>query len=207
MNRSAIKELLRARLLEARREMAFEEAYRMSRRVQKRFLRSALYRDAGTLALYSSFSNEVLTDEVFEQAVKDGKEVYYPRVIKTGRNHLAFFRVTHLKELYPGSYDIPEPGEQEPRVSPSLFDLVVVPGVAFDVTGVRVGFGKGYYDMALEKAECPVVALAYDFQVVNELIPSEPHDVRVSVIVTEKRTLKTGAHARGMRLKERQNRG
>lgn len=193
MNRSAIKERLRARLLEVRREMAFEEVYSLSLRVQKRFLRSPFYRNAGRLALYSSFSNEVLTDELFQKANEEGKEVYYPRVIRAGKSRLAFFRVAHLKELKPGSYEIPEPEEKEAAVTATTFDLVVVPGVAFDLTGARVGFGKGYYDMALEGLKCPVVALAYDFQVVNELIPSEPHDVRVSAIVTEKRTVRTSA--------------
>jgi len=194
MNRSAIKERLRARLLEVRREMAFEDVYRLSLRVQKRFLKSPFYRNAGRLALYSSFSNEVLTDELFQKANEEGKEVYYPRVIKGGRSHLAFFRVAHLKELKPGSYEIPEPEEKETRVGASTFDLVVVPGVAFDLTGARVGFGKGYYDMALKGLNCPIVALAYDFQVVNELIPSEPHDVTVSAVVTEKRIVRTSAY-------------
>lgn len=207
MNRSAIKERLRARLLEVRREMAFEEVYRLSLRVQKRFLRSPFYRNAGKLALYSSFSNEVLTDDLFQKANEEGKEVYYPRVIKAGKSHLAFFRVAHLKELKPGSYEIPEPEEKEARITAATFDLVVVPGVAFDLTGARVGFGKGYYDMALEGLKCPVVALAYDFQVVNELIPSEPHDVRVSAIVTEKRIVRTSAGAQAGMTKERRERG
>jgi 5-formyltetrahydrofolate cyclo-ligase len=194
MDRSAVtKERLRARLLEERREMAFEEVYRLSLRVQKRFLKSAFYRDAARIALYSSFSNEVLTDEIFQQADRDGKEVYYPRVIKKGKSHLAFFRVGHLGELKPGSYEIPEPEEKEVRVGAGTFDLVVVPGVAFDLEGARIGFGKGYYDMALEGLGCPVVALAYEFQVLSDRIPSEAHDVRVSAIITEKRVVATPA--------------
>ena len=198
MNRSAIKERLLARLLEVRREMAFEDVYRLSLRVQRRFLRSSFFSSSGRLALYSSFSNEVLTDEIFQKADEQGKEVYYPRVIKGVTSHLAFFRVAHLKELKPGSYEIPEPEEKEVRVGASTFDLVVVPGVAFDSTGVRVGFGKGYYDKALAGLKCPVVALAYDFQVADELIPSEPHDVRVSAVVTEKRIIRTSAGIRGV---------
>lgn len=191
MNRSATKERLRAQLLEVRREMAFEDVYRLSLRVQKRFLNSVFYAKAGRIALYSSFSNEVLTDEIFQKAVADGKEVYYPRVIKRGKSHLAFFRVAHLKELAPGSYEIPEPEEKEVRVEAGTFDLVVVPGVAFDLKGARIGFGKGYYDMALSGLKCPVVALAYDFQVINGLIPTEKHDIKVSAIVTESRIAKT----------------
>lgn len=188
MNRS-VKDRLRTELLEMRREMAFEEVYRVSLKIQKRFLESAFFRSARMLSLYSSFQNEVLTDDIFKRAVEDEKEVFYPRVIRGGGRHLAFFKVGHLMELSPGSYEIPEPGEKEERGEPGSFDLVVVPGVAFDPEGARLGYGKGYYDRALKGLKCNIVALAYDFQVVKE-IPVEPHDVRVSAIVTEKRVIR-----------------
>ncbi|MFQ5736296.1 MAG: 5-formyltetrahydrofolate cyclo-ligase [Thermodesulfobacteriota bacterium] len=191
MNRSALKERLRSELLERRREMSFEEVYSRSAVVQKTFLGSAFYGCASGLSLYSSFRNEVLTDEVFRAAALGGKDVCYPRVVRGGGRHLEFFRVSHLGELCPGSYEIPEPGEHEEAVDPAAFDLVVVPGVAFDTKGGRLGYGKGYYDRALAQIRCDVVALAYDFQVIDGEIPVEPHDVRVSAIITEKRIIRT----------------
>ncbi len=170
--------------------MAFEEVYRLSGRVQKRFLESDLFSSAGSFSLYSSFQNEVLTDEIFQRAVKEGREVAYPRVIRGGKRHLAFFKVTDLKDLSFGSYEILEPAEREIRAEPGSFGLVVVPGVAFDLKGGRLGYGKGYYDMALKGLTCQIVALAYEFQVLKEEIPVEPHDIRVTAIVTEKRVLK-----------------
>lgn len=190
MKNSVLKERVRSALLERRREMAFEDVYRKSSLIQRRLIDSPFYAGARALLLYSSFSNEVLTDEVFERAVRDNKEAAYPRVLRGGGRHLAFFKVKSLKELAPGSYDIPEPAEREERAFAGSFDLVVVPGVAFDEKGGRLGYGKGYYDRALSGVRCPIVALAYDFQVLKEEIPVEPHDVRVSAIVTEKRLIK-----------------
>lgn len=170
--------------------MAFEEVYLLSSMIQKRFIESPYFAGAAKLSLYSSFQNEVLTDEIFQKAVEAGKEVCYPRVIRGGGRHLAFFKVGGLKELSPGSYEIPEPREKEERVKPASFDLVIAPGIAFDRKGGRLGYGKGYYDMALNGVKCDIVALAYEFQVLNENIPVEPHDVAITAIITEKRVIR-----------------
>ncbi len=188
MQRSITKEHLRKKTLEARREMAFEDVFVLSSRVQSRFTASALFRRSRRLALYSSFQNEVLTDEVFLSALKGGKEVYYPRVLRSVHG-LGFFKVKDLKDLTPGSHEIPEPDGNGPRVGPEVFDLVVVPGVAFDMSGTRVGYGKGYYDRTLKGLECPIVALAYEFQVTPGTIAAKGHDVMVTAIVTEKRII------------------
>jgi len=190
MNRSLLKERIRRELLEKRRSMAFEDVYRMSLRIQKRFLKSRLFRSAARLSLYSSFQNEALTDDIFQEAAKEGKEVYYPRVVDGEDRHLAFFKVAELKGLSPGRYDILEPPEKDERIDPAAFDLVVVPGVAFDKHGSRLGYGKGYYDRALKAFNCGIIGLAYDFQVLETEIPAESHDVRVSVIITEKRIIR-----------------
>lgn len=194
MNRSAKKELIRKKLLEMRRSMVFETVYELSLRAQKRLIGTPEFKGARRVCLYSSFQNEVLTDEVFERARALGKEVFYPRVVaSSGDRTLGFFRVHGLEELSPGAYEIREPDQEAPLASAEGFDLVVVPGVAFDEKGGRLGFGKGYYDMALDGVSTRVVALAYEFQVLKkDLIPVEPHDVSVSAIVTEERVIETG---------------
>lgn len=188
MQRSISKAHLRKKTLEVRREMAFEDVFVLSSRVQSRFTASAIFRCSKRLALYSSFQNEVLTDEVFLAALEGGKEVCYPKVLR-GAPALGFFKVKDLKDLTPGSHDIPEPQEDGGSVEPGVFDLVVVPGVAFDRSGTRVGYGKGYYDRTLKGLGCPIVALAYEFQVTPGTIPAMSHDVRVTAIVTEKRII------------------
>ncbi|CAG1066663.1 5-formyltetrahydrofolate cyclo-ligase [uncultured bacterium] len=197
MNRSAKKELIRKKLLEKRRSMVFETVYELSLRAQKRLVGASVFNEARKVCLYCSFQNEVLTDEVFERARALGKEVFYPRVVASGpKKRLGFFRVHGLEELLPGAYEIPEPHAGAELASPEGFDLIVVPGVAFDEQGGRLGFGKGYYDMALEGATGRIVALAYEFQVLKkEGIPVEPHDVTVSAIVTDERVIETGRRA------------
>lgn len=195
MNLSTAKERIRSQLLEARREMAFEDVFGLSLRVQRRLIASKFFRDASRLSLYCAFRNEVLTDEIFQKAAGEGKEVYYPRIVRPGSVKIAFFKVASLSELAPGAYDIKEPaaGKAPERAGPGFFDLAVVPGVAFDLSGARLGYGKGYYDRVLAGLGCPIVALAYEFQVLKDVrIPVEPHDVRVSAIVTEKRVIRTG---------------
>lgn len=183
------KAQLRAQLLETRRSLVFEDVYSRSAFVQRRFLATGLYADARRLALYASFRNEVLTDNIFQDADSRGKEVSYPRIVKGDVRRVAFFKVGHLGELSNGSYEIKEPEAREVEASLDLLDIIVVPGVAFDMYGSRLGYGKGYYDAALSSVKCPIVALAYDFQVLAEPIPAEPHDVKVSFIVTETRVI------------------
>ncbi len=188
---NSTKEKLRRRFFEVRRELTFEKVFGLSLRIQKRFLESAYFKSARRLSLYSSFGNEVLTDEIFLGALRAGKEVYYPKVLKRKR-HLDFFHVTDLDELTPGAFDIREPERASGAVGPEGFDLIVVPGVVFDPGGGRIGFGKGYYDRALKGIKCEVVALAYEAQVLDrQKIPMEGHDVKVDVIVTENRVIKT----------------
>ncbi|MFQ5585258.1 MAG: 5-formyltetrahydrofolate cyclo-ligase, partial [Thermodesulfobacteriota bacterium] len=120
-------------------------------------------------------------------ALREGKEVFFPKVAN-GRRGLDFIKVESEDDFAAGIYDIAEPKGGVVLERPSLFHLMVVPGVAFDVKGNRLGYGKGYYDMTLKGAECCIVALAFNFQVVD-YIGSEPHDVGVHKIVTEDRIL------------------
>ena len=180
------KRPIREQLLAQRRHCSAEDCLRLSLLVQARFLDSAAYRQAGSLGLYSPFLNEVQTELVARRCLADGKRLSYPRV--KGMT-LEFVEVSGLTDLAPGTYGIPEPtGER--RVPYPELELLVVPGVAFDLSGYRLGYGKGYYDRAL--ASClPVlerVGFAYEFQLVEQL-PAAAHDCRLTHLVTEQRML------------------
>lgn len=180
------KEQLRKNTLELRRRMTFSEVSALSSRIQSRFMAGPLFRSSARLALYSSFSNEVLTETLFMGALDGGKEVYYPKVLGGG---IEFLRVLDRGDLTPGTNEILEPQEGLDRAGLESLDFVIVPGIAFDASGVRIGYGKGHYDRVLKGLNRPIVAFAYGFQVIPGAIEAEDHDVRVTAIVTEERTI------------------
>jgi 5-formyltetrahydrofolate cyclo-ligase len=182
------KRPIREKLLAERRHCSVETCLYLSLRVQERFLECERYRQASGVGLYCAFMNEVQTELVARQALADGKLLAYPRV--TGTN-LEFVQVSGLGDMAPGAFGILEPiGER--GVPLAQLDLLVVPGVAFDLLGNRLGYGKGYYDRALANC-CPTrperVGFAYEFQLVDRL-PASGHDVRLTQLVTEQRLIR-----------------
>ena len=99
-------------------------------------------------------------------------------------------RIESLDEMTAGSYEIKEPVKRSRAIDTAEIDTIAVPGVAFDLGGGRLGYGKGYYDRFLKGLGCAIIALAYEFQVLKENLPLEEHDVPVQAIVTEKRVIR-----------------
>ena len=180
------KRPIRTQLLAQRRHCSAEDCLHLSLLIQTRFLDSAAYRQAGCIGLYSPMLNEVQTELLARRCLADGKLLSYPRIRGAG---LEFVVVSGLGELAPGSYGIPEPTGEHLVPYPEL-ELLVVPGVAFDLSGHRLGYGKGYYDrvLALCRPVLERVGFAYEFQVVAQL-PADPHDCRLTRLVTEQRIL------------------
>ncbi|MFQ5354232.1 MAG: 5-formyltetrahydrofolate cyclo-ligase, partial [Thermodesulfobacteriota bacterium] len=175
--------------------LTFEAVWARSAIIQKNLVETAFFKDAHKIALYSSCQNEVLTDAIFTSARAENKVIFYPRIFKGGAA-MRFLPVESLDELSPGAYDIREPGATTGEIDPRDLDLVVLPGVAFDSRGARLGFGKGFYDRALCKIKCPLAALAYDFQIMDS-IPTEAFDVMMDYIITEKRLIKASLQQKG----------
>ena len=184
---SVNKSQVRREALGERLALSGEDHARRSLSVQKRFLHLDEFKRSRKVALYNSFRNEVCTDHILAASLREGKELYFPKVGE-GEERLDFIKLEEGHRFSPGAYSIDEPDGGEPLENLALLDLIVVPGVAFDGEGHRLGYGKGYYDMTLKGAECAIVALAFDFQVVDS-IDSEPHDVGVHKIVTEERVI------------------
>lgn len=142
-----------------------------------------IFNTAQTIHTYvASKKNEVDTIEIISYLFSIGKRVIVP-VVDKDEKILRHSELKSISELRKSTFGILEP-EQIKEVNLSEIDLVLVPAVAVDRFGNRIGFGGGYYDKFLSQINCPKVALVYDFQVVDK-IETSPNDVGVDFIVTE----------------------
>jgi 5-formyltetrahydrofolate cyclo-ligase len=179
------KNAIRKRILSRRDALSAPEIASLSQEVAAQFLASTPYAAASTLALYCSIRSEVATSWIFAAALQADKRILYPRTVGST---LEFIAVESLAALEASRFGICEPRSGE-AVPLAKIDLIVLPGVAFDEKGIRLGYGLGCYDRALAAVERPVlVGLAYDFQVVASL-PREAHDIPVDMVVTERKIL------------------
>lgn len=181
------KQKLRQIILAKRRALAAPAGRAASLKIQQAFIDSDEFARAKVLALYAPIHNEVDTAGVFAEALAALKTVLYPVVSGEG---LAFRRVLDPDGLRRGAFGILEPDSSCEAHDPREADLIVIPGVAFDVKGKRIGYGKGYYDKSLHSLEGggKLVGFCYDFQLVDE-ITDEPHDVKMDMLITEKRVI------------------
>ena len=162
--------------------------------VEKREMDNAIYEtiinshefiNAKMIFIYISFGKEVDTHNIIEHAVASGKEVCVPRVISRLKGMRAL-KINSLDELELSNYGILEPKDNSEEVSVENMDLAVIPGLAFDLQGGRIGYGGGFYDRFFSNADINIkkIALAYEFQIL-EGIPLEDHDIAIDGIITE----------------------
>ena len=175
---------IRKQFLDCRKQLDLSAHSRASQQIQQQLIASECFVRAKTLALYSPINNEVATEQIFSAAKKLDKQIYYPRV---AGNEFSFFKVGTLDELLQGAFGVAEPVSAE-KISVTDLDLVVVPGVAFDLRGHRLGYGRGFYDRQLvgKPAKTASVGLCFDFQLCDSL-PVEAHDQVLDFIATETR--------------------
>jgi 5-formyltetrahydrofolate cyclo-ligase len=182
------KQGLRQAILARRRALSAQEATASSRLIQQAFLATVEFIEARVVAIYAPIHNEVDTAEVMHVVLNSAKVLLFPAVRADG---LELRRISEAGELQRGAFGIPEPGADSPLHSPGETDLFVIPGIAFDICGRRIGYGKGYYDRTLHHLEGKgkLVGFCYDFQLL-ERIAGEPHDVRMDIIITERRVIR-----------------
>jgi 5-formyltetrahydrofolate cyclo-ligase len=185
---------LRRRFRAMRDALSDSQAAELSRQAQERILELRTWREARSVLLYVGCRGETTTDRLLRTAWDDGKTVLLPRCLPAspGEMELACARSGH--DLKPGLYAIPEPDPETCRavVSPAV-DLVVVPALAFDHRGYRLGQGGGYYDRLLASepfSHTLAIGLAYDFQVVDRL-PVDSWDRPVAAVATSKELIWT----------------
>jgi len=206
------KKRLRAKIRAKRTALSEEEIFSLSKAACDRVLALPEYRESEDFWCYVSLPGEVQTDALIERALRDGKRVAVPRVLflsdeqvkhpdrldprrYTGLfgaddafdSWMEFFRITSLEELHIGHFLVREPSRRIPASAEK--PLIIMPGVAFDRKGNRLGYGKGYYDRFLRtQPDFYSAALSFSFALLDE-IPHESIDTPIDRILTEKETL------------------
>lgn len=142
----------------------------------------AVFQQAKSVLVYNALPDEIRTQRLLETWGKS-KNLFLPRVNGDDLDILAYSKDFVQK----GAFDIYEPVGEELHDIAEM-DLIIVPGVAFDLKGNRLGRGKGYYDKLLCKATCPKLGYIYDLQLLEQ-IPAEQHDIPMNFIVTDKRII------------------
>ncbi len=181
-----MKKALKQKALEERDRHPEEHRHSKSCTIASNLYSLPEFKSAHAILFYVSIGSEVKTHEMIGHALNQGKRVCVP-VTDKEQHEIAPCEIRSFEELSKGAFGIPEPIEKKP-VPLSQIDLVIVPGVAFDEQGNRLGYGMGYYDKLLMKLRAPAIALSFELQLLPS-IPTESHDVRVSKIVTEKRVI------------------
>lgn len=177
------KQALRERATRIRAALGPEARTAKSRWACASLMATPSWDRAERVALFHSMPDEISTQLLLESAWRTGRRVALPFTPPLGEA-LRFRWVDPGTELERSRFGVLEPGAHAASAPLTELDLVVVPGLAFDQSGARLGYGGGYYDRTLSGLGVPTVMLAFDCQRA-ERVPMEPHDVRVRAIATE----------------------
>lgn len=178
------KERLRRELIARRGRLSEQEVAEKSQLVAGRVLALEEITRCKNLGIYLAINNEVETKFIIDQLIGE-KAIYVPKNSDRGYQWTKF---ESWEKLERGPYGILQPSIDGVFGS-RLLDVVMVPGVAFDRSGTRLGYGKGVFDRLLIGSTAAKIGLAFDFQVL-EVVPREEHDVTVDLVVSEKETIK-----------------
>ena len=175
MNKQELRKAIRAR----KRAMTEAQIEEKSLRLGELFAASQMYRDAKTIYGYLPYNQEVRTVPMLERALRDGKRVAVP---KCYGDEMRFIYMDDLSKVEKGYAGIPEPIADSP-IAGDETALVLMPGMAFDPQGHRIGYGGGFYDKFLAKEpNHPTLALCYDFQMLEKL-ETEEFDIPVDQVI------------------------
>jgi len=181
-----LKSSIRTRALALRRDQADKDT--LSRRIAQRCrgLPQLDVATAKTVLIYAHVRDEVRTDHLMAELLLENRTVVVPWC---EGEQLRLFQLEEVQQLLPGAFGVPEPRvelrDQTPPVDPAAVDAAILPGVAFDAAGGRIGYGRGFFDRLLAqlRPEAVKIALAYDCQIFDQ-VPCEHHDVRMNRVVT-----------------------
>ncbi len=182
---------VRKKFIEKRRNLGKKERQKFNLLIKQNFFNQAFMKKKLNFLLYHSMHDEVDTKQIIIELLEKNYTVSLP-ISKTNVEEIECRQITNLsRDVKPGAYGIMEPFEHLQIVNNKKIDIVVIPGVAFDEYGNRLGFGKGYYDKFLAKnMHMLKVALSYEVQISRDKLPVDIHDIKMDYIITENRILR-----------------
>ncbi|MEM0493221.1 MAG: 5-formyltetrahydrofolate cyclo-ligase [Candidatus Thermoplasmatota archaeon] len=184
------KKNLRAKLKKKRDSLLYNDVITKSRLIAERLYKLDDYKQSYLILFYVSYDNEVYTHEMIKETLRRGKRIVVPYIYEEDKK-MILSELLRWEDLTPGPYNILQPLKDKIRViNIDNIDIIIVPGLGFDIRGNRIGHGLGYYDALLKKARNKnKYGLAFESQLLDH-IPSEPHDIKVDYIITEERIIK-----------------
>ncbi len=185
METNTEKSSLRKVLLDRRDTTSYDFIKLASQKIQNRLKQIEIFRSAKKIACYYPIGSEVLTQDIMQEILGDGKEISLPKVVA---DSLSFRKIGGLKDLEKGEFGIMEPKDN--CLEEKDMDVVLVPTVGISKNGIRLGYGHGYYDRFLSESNAKTISLTYSKQIVKS-IPFSEKDVKIDWIVTEEKSIET----------------
>ena len=184
MSVSIEKAALRKHLLEKRDATSAELRDIASEKIHENLKKNSSFINAQNIACYFPIGSEVNTHNIMLDTLEQGKNLLLPKIIG---DNIEFYIVSNLEKLEKGRFEIMEPKDSCERTK--KIDCVLIPTVGVSKSGVRLGYGHGYYDRFLSSTDAMKISLTYSKQIVKS-IPSDSHDIKIDWIVTEDENIK-----------------
>ena len=185
------KQSIRQEIKKVRQSYTKQQIDEASIEITHKLLTLEEFKASSIVFLYAAIAQEVQTRLIFEEAKKHHKKVAFPKVC-TNTNTMEFYIVDTLEELIPIKYKstvLYEPnGDEVKKVIPDTQTLMIAPGLAFDYNKNRIGYGGGFYDKYMNKYHPYVIGICFDFPIKN-LLPREPLDCMLNMIISEKQII------------------
>jgi len=177
-----MKKALRKQVLQELKALSKEEKQNINEWLTDQLLQHPFYKEAKTIATYLSFPHEFQTAKLIEQAQKDGKTILIPKTYPQGKMDFVLYEPEKLEK---NSFGLLEPQGEATILEPSQIDLIHVPGLAFNTSGYRVGYGGGYYDRYLEHFPGHTISTLYPCQIQD--FQPDSHDIPVEEVLIYER--------------------
>ena len=189
-----MKDFLRKELINKRKKLSKLDVNNKSRLIEKTLFNLDEFKNSNNILFYVSYNNEVNTHDMIKKCFTIKKNLIVP-ISDVINKELILMKLDRWDDLKKGSYSILEPTEKnENKINLDDINIIIIPAIAFDIKGNRIGHGYGYYDKLLKKSNNAIhIGLAFDFQIVDH-IKIDKHDVPVDKILTEKRIINCNNH-------------